>query len=91
MKLSNENGSLFNQQEKNFLEHLLYKKRVLTFSMAGKQNQHNGTSKFNPTNGEKDIMNIIKQATYIRSRHIENIISESSKLAIRDYMDQITE
>ena len=32
-------------------------------------------------------MKCIKELQYVRSKHIENILSESAKLAIRDFID----
>jgi hypothetical protein len=35
-------------------------------------------------------MKCIKEMSYVKSKHIENILSESAKLAIRDFIDEIT-
>jgi hypothetical protein len=35
-------------------------------------------------------MRTIKSSNYVRSKHILNILSESAKLAIRDFIDEIT-
>jgi hypothetical protein len=32
----------------------------------------------------------IKTSDFVKSRHISNIVSESAKIAIRDYIDAIT-
>ncbi len=32
----------------------------------------------------------IKSSDYVKSRHISNIVSESAKIAIRDYIDNLT-
>lgn len=32
----------------------------------------------------------IKQSDFVKSRHILNIVSESAKIAIRDYIDDVT-
>lgn len=34
-------------------------------------------------------MNLIKDANYVKSKKIKNIISESAKLSIRDYVDRL--
>lgn len=45
---------------------------------------------FVPTEFEKSIMPSIKSSDYVKSRHISNIVSESAKIAIRDYIDNLT-
>jgi hypothetical protein len=35
-------------------------------------------------------MQTIKNSSYVKSKHILNILSESAKLAIRDFIDDIT-
>lgn len=35
-------------------------------------------------------MGTIKSSKYVRSKHIRNIISESAKISIRDFIDDIT-
>ena len=47
--------------------------------------------KFIPTENEKSILRTIKYCSFVKSKHILNIISESAKLAIRDYIDNITD
>lgn len=32
----------------------------------------------------------IKKSDYVKSRHILNIVSESAKIAIRDFIDNVT-
>lgn len=32
----------------------------------------------------------IKNSDFVKSRHIQNIVSESAKIAIRDYIDSVT-
>ena len=32
----------------------------------------------------------IKRSSFVKSKHILNILSESAKLAIRDFIDEIT-
>ena len=62
----------------------MYKKRVLLFKQAAKGSSNQN---FEPTSNERDIMKCIKELQYVRSKHIENILSESAKLAIRDFID----
>ena len=35
-------------------------------------------------------MSAIKKSSFVKSKHILNILSESAKLAIRDFIDEIT-
>lgn len=45
---------------------------------------------FIPTEYERDIMPSIRRSDFVKSRHILNIVSESAKIAIRDYIDDVT-
>lgn len=45
---------------------------------------------FQPTEHELDIMPSIKRSDFVKSKHILNIVSESAKIAIRDYIDEVT-
>lgn len=45
---------------------------------------------FQPTEHELDIFPSIKRSDFVKSRHILNIVSESAKIAIRDYIDEVT-
>ncbi len=63
----------------------MYKRRILLFKKADK-----GSSSFIPGDNEASIMKCIKDMQYVRSKHIQNIISESAKLSIRDFIDEIT-
>lgn len=45
---------------------------------------------FQPTDYERDIFPSIKKSDFVKSRHILNIVSESAKIAIRDYIDDVT-
>jgi len=49
----------------------MYKKRILLFKQAGKGSNQN----FEPTTNEKEIMRSIKDMQYVKSKHIENILS----------------
>ena len=64
----------------------MFKKRVLLFKQAGKGN----STSFQPTH-EHQIIDSIRGMNFVKSRHIENILSESAKLAIRDFIDEITQ
>lgn len=49
----------------------MYKKRVLLFRQAGKNNGQT----FEPSGDEREIMRCIKEMSYVKSKHIENILS----------------
>jgi energy-coupling factor transporter ATP-binding protein EcfA2 len=86
-KLKNELGPLFMEKEQEFLDFLMFRKRVLLFKQAGKGN----ATSFQPGSDERGILDCIRQMSYVKSKHIENILSESAKLAIRDFIDEITQ
>jgi len=50
----------------------MYKKRVLLFKQAAKGSNNQS---FEPTTNEKEIMRCIKEMQYVKSKHIENILS----------------
>ena len=39
---------------------------------------------------DRQIMGTLKRCSFVKSKHILNILSESAKLAIRDFIDEIT-
>lgn len=45
---------------------------------------------FVPTQFETDILPSIRKSDFVKSKHILNIVSESAKIAIRDYIDNLT-
>jgi hypothetical protein len=46
IQLKNENGSLFLEEERLFLDFLMFKKRILLFKQASKDNKND---RFEPT------------------------------------------
>ena len=84
IQLKNENGHLFQEEERRFMEFLINKKRILLFKQAAKENRDRT---FVAEGSENRIMECIKSSSYVKSRHINNILSESAKLAIRDFID----
>lgn len=86
-ELKNERGSLFEREEQNFLKFLVSQNRILLFKQPLKEDKN---KKFIPTEFEKSIMPAIKRSDFVKSKHILNILSESAKLAIRDFIDEIT-
>lgn len=87
IQLKNENGSLFLEEERLFLDFLMFKKRILLFKQASKDNKND---RFEPTSTQLNIGKAIKECQYVKSKHIANILSESAKLSIRDFIDEIT-
>ena len=61
--------------------------RIVLFKQPRKEDKN---KKFVPTEAEGSIMRSIKNCSYVKSKHILNILSESAKLAIRDFIDEIT-
>lgn len=43
-----------------------------------------------PCDTDKNILRTIKSCDFVKSKHILNILSESAKLAIRDFIDEVT-
>lgn len=87
VQLKNENGYLFQDEERRFLEFLVSRNRILLFKQAAKENRDRT---FTAEGSENRIMDCIRSCQYVKSRHILNILSESAKLAIRDFIDEIT-
>ena len=69
------------------MDFLMFKKRIMLFRQAG-ENRH--TTTFQAGDYERSILSTIQNSHFVKSRHIENILSESAKLAIRDFIDEIT-
>lgn len=82
--LSNDKGTLFEPEEQNFLKFLVNNNRILLFKQPLKEDRN---KVFIPTEYEKSIMPAIKRSDFVKSKHILNILSESAKLAIRDFID----
>ena len=61
--------------------------RILLFKQPLREDRN---MKFVPTENERRIMPAIKRSSFVKSKHILNILSESAKLAIRDFIDEIT-
>lgn len=83
--LKHDGKYLFEREERDFIEYLVDHKRIVLFRGANKAEQ--GKS-FTGTKRE-DIMEKIKNSKAIKTRKIKNILSESAKLAIRDFIDQL--
>ena len=87
LELRNERGHLFEAEEQRFLQHLMAQNRILLFRQPRKEDKN---QVFMAGEGERNILPTIKQSSFVKSRHILNILSESAKLAIRDFIDEIT-
>ena len=86
-ELKNERGPLFEEEEEKFLKFLLANNRIILFRQPNKEDRN---KKFIPSEGESLILRTIKYCNFVKSKHILNILSESAKLAIRDFIDDIT-
>lgn len=82
--LSNERGSLFSPEEQGFLRFLVNDNRILLFKEPLKEDKN---KVFVPSEYERRIMPAVKKSDFVKSKHILNILSESAKLAIRDFID----
>lgn len=82
--LKNERGYLFEPEEQKFLKYLMDNSRIVLFKQPKKEDKN---KKFVPGESETTIMRTIRNSSYVKSRHILNILSESAKLAIRDFID----
>lgn len=82
--LKNERGYLFEPEEQKFLKYLMDNSRIVLFKQPKKEDKN---KKFIPGESEMTIMRTIRNSSYVKSRHILNILSESAKLAIRDFID----
>lgn len=70
-----------------FLNFLCDNERIKLFKTPLKKDKG---KPFQPTEYEMDIFPSIKKSDFVKSRHILNIVSESAKIAIRDYIDDVT-
>lgn len=87
IQLKNENGYLFGTEERDFINYLMYNKRIMLFKQAARGN----SDKFEATESELSLLKSIRELKFVKSKHINNILSESAKLAIRDFIDEITQ
>lgn len=71
IQLKNENGFLFSEEERLFMDFLMFKKRILLFKQAIRGNNDN----FDATDSERNILKVIKEMQYVKSKHIQNILS----------------
>lgn len=85
--LKNEKGFLFGEEEQNFLRYLVDFNRIKLFQQPQKKDKD---TQFLGSELEKDIMPSIRNSDFVKSKHILNIVSESAKIAIRDYIDDLT-
>lgn len=85
--LRNERGHLFAEEQQNFLRYLTENNRIKLFQQPQKKDNY---TQFFGSQYEKDILPSIRNSDFVKSKHILNIVSESAKIAIRDYIDDIT-
>lgn len=72
IQLKNENGYLFEDEERRFLEFLMIRKRILIFRQAAKENRNRT---YMAGNSERRLHQTIKDLQYVKSKHIQNILS----------------
>lgn len=70
--LKNENGYLFLEEERKFMNFLIQSNRILLFKQAQKDDRN---QEFQASKNERTILQIIKESKFVRSRHIQNILS----------------
>ena len=70
--LKNARGTLFEEEEQNFLKFLVNNNRILLFKQPLKEDKN---KPFIPTQHEKGIINAIKRCDFVKSKHILNILS----------------
>jgi hypothetical protein len=87
IELRNESGSLFEPEEQRFLKYLMDYSRIVIFKQPKKEDKN---KVFVPCETDRNILKTIKGCDFVKSKHILNILSESAKLAIRDFIDEIT-
>jgi hypothetical protein len=61
--------------------------RIVIFKSPRKEDKN---KPFIPCDSDKNILKTIKTSSFVKSKHILNILSESAKLAIRDFIDEVT-
>mgnify|MGYP006946587336 CR=1 FL=1 len=69
------------------MRYLMDNGRIVLFRQPRKEDKN---KRFVPSESEQSIMRTIKSSSFVKSKHILNILSESAKLAIRDFIDEIT-
>jgi hypothetical protein len=87
IELRNDSGSLFESEEQRFLKFLMDNNRIVIFKQPRKEDKN---KVFLPCDSDKNILRTIKGCDFVKSKHILNILSESAKLAIRDFIDEVT-
>ena len=71
-ELKTERGPLFEIEEQNFLNYLIRNNRIVLFKQPRKEDKN---QKFVPGEYERNIMKTIKNSSFVRSKHILNILS----------------
>lgn len=85
-QLKGEEGNLFSNEERKFIEYLVNNKKVCLFKQAQKEDE----GKLLDVK-EENLMNLIRDTNYVKSKKIKNIISESAKLSIREFVDRLSQ
>ena len=76
---------MFTSEEQKFIEYLVHSKKVCLFKQAKKEDEGKVLDV-----KEENLMNLIRDTHYVKSKKIKNIISESAKLSIREFIDRLS-
>lgn len=87
IEMKGERNYLFEKEEREFVKFLISNRKIFLFRSPKKEDKD---KKWVPPQEERGLLKLIKGLNYVKSRHIQNILSESAKLAIRDFIDEIT-
>ena len=63
---------------------MIQTQKVFLFRSPRKEDKD---KKYVPPEEERGLLAKVKSLNYVTSKHIQNILSESAKLAIRDFID----
>ncbi len=72
IELRNESGSLFEAEEQRFLKYLMDNNRIVIFKSPRKEDKN---KPFVPCESDKNILKTIKNSSFVKSKHILNILS----------------
>lgn len=85
--MKGERNYLFDENERNFIKFLINTGKVFLFRSPSKADKD---QPYIAPPEERTLMQKLKNLQYVKSKHIQNILSESARLSIRDFIDEIT-
>lgn len=83
--LKNDNKFLFEEEERRFIDYLIKNNQIVLFAAPEKAVKEDPF----PADKAAELFSKIKGVKSIKTRKVKNILSESAKLAIREFIDQI--